>query len=61
MTKAKTVAQSVQEEVERHKRKILKLEEAAIRIAGDHNCPDHSLIRLALLHSSKRAQTLVKL
>ncbi len=57
----KTVAQSVREEVDLHRRRILKLDESANRIAGAHNCPDSSLIRLALLQRSKLAQTVLKL
>ncbi|WP_417582203.1 hypothetical protein [Pelagibacterium sp.] len=61
MGSQKTVAQSVREEIAQHKRRLLKLEESAVRIANTHNCPDHSLIRLALLSQSAAAGTVVKL
>lgn len=61
MEPQKTVAQSVREEIARHKRQLLKLEESAMRIANTHNCPDHSLIRLALLRQSAASRTVVKL
>ncbi|WMT85464.1 hypothetical protein NO932_11005 [Pelagibacterium sp. 26DY04] len=61
METRKTVAQSVREEVDRHKRRLLKLEESTSRIAGTHNCPDSSLIRLALLSRSMASRTVVKL
>ena len=57
----KSVADSVREDVELHSRRLLKLEESAIRIAGAHNCPNHSLIRLALLHRSQVSGTVLKL
>lgn len=57
----KTVAQSVREEVDRHKRQLLKLEESTIRIAGNHNCPNPNLIRLALLRRSMASRTVLKL
>lgn len=57
----KTVAQSVRDEVDRHHRQILKLEESAIRIAATHKCPDHSLIRLALLRRSMQSRTVLRL
>lgn len=61
MNTEKTVAQSVREEVDRHRRQLLKLEESTTRIAGTHNCPNPSLIRLALLRRSMAARTVVKL
>ncbi|SDH14872.1 hypothetical protein [Pelagibacterium luteolum] len=57
----KSVLESVREEVDRHHHRLLKLEESAIRIAVDHKCNDHSLIRLALLRRSRDAQTVLKL
>ncbi|AEQ51750.1 hypothetical protein [Pelagibacterium halotolerans] len=57
----KTVAQSVREEIAQHRRRLLKLEESAVRIANTHNCPNHSLIRLALLRQSMASGTVVKL
>ncbi|UYQ73884.1 hypothetical protein OF122_09040 [Pelagibacterium flavum] len=61
METQKTVAQSVREEVAQHDRRLLKLEEAAVRIANTHKCRDHSLIRLALLSQSAASRTVVKL
>lgn len=61
METQKTVTDSVREEVDRHKRRLLKLEESAVRIAGAHNCADKSLIRLALLRQSQNGSTVVKL
>lgn len=57
----KTVAQSVREEVDRHERRLLKLEESTTRIVGSHKCPNPSLIRLALLRRSVATRTVVKL
>lgn len=61
MSVRKSVTESVREEVDRHRHRVLKLEESAVRIAIDHKCPDHSLIRLALLRRSRDAQTVLKL
>lgn len=61
MEPQKTVAQSVREEIAQHRRRLLKLEESAVRIANRHNCPNHGLIRLALLRQSAASRTVVKL
>lgn len=61
MPPAKTVAQSVREEVDRHRHKLLKLEESTIRIAVAHKCPNPGLIRLALLRIGMRSGAVVQL
>lgn len=61
MRSQKTVAQSVREEIDHHRHRLLKIEESARRIARRHKCPDASLIRLALLRSGMHSRNVMQL
>lgn len=60
-TRNHTVAISVREEVKRHRRKILNLNEVSNKLASEHRYRDATLIRLALLRQIQADKQLTQI